>query len=82
MAIESAYTLLGAGIYYLNIFFYSLTNYKIIESASVHDFVVCEPLTLELNSTRALQLVATPSKNEHQEFSFEIFSRAIEEAGV
>jgi hypothetical protein len=46
-----------------------------VDNLSVSDFVIYEPLLLQSGQSIALQLVATPSKNEVDGFLFEISSK-------
>jgi hypothetical protein len=48
----------------------------------VKDFVIYEPLALRPRQTWVLQLTATQSKTEIDEFSFEISSRLVTNPGV
>ena len=56
----------------------TLFNLLILNHADnlcVKEFIIYEPLALQPGQNYALQLVATPSKQQVGEFSFEICSR-------
>jgi hypothetical protein len=77
MALECGKTLLQEGILLNNI---PLLSPLIIcgncaDNLSVIDFSIYEPLALRSGLTHTLQLVATCSQEDYNEFSFEISSR-------
>lgn len=89
MALECTKTLLHEGMlaYGCKPFFCdmvfpcTIAYFNPVDNLSVRDFVIYEPLALQYETNRELQLVATPSKQEENKFLIEIFSR-IAKSGV